>query len=229
VHKAACNAAAELAFVAPEQIMPTLVSLFSADLNTTKLENLGPTEAAIYRTPEGTTFIDVLSQKSQAPVMSKNTKDYDMFKWEQELRAQLADKQGKNQKKLTPDEQAKVKAQLSKESAVRRDVTTVVGQLQRGFGMITSLSKGPPTDAAAWLGAAVHHVFNAIQSGAGLLVGFEAAQTYLDCAGQVSTRLGGLRQFIGVATLRAQGSSQLPPEFEAEPLGGMMMVGVVLC
>ena len=201
--------------------MPTLVSLFSADLDTTKLENVGPTEAAIYRTPEGTTFVDVLSQKSQAPVMSKNTKDYDMFKWEQELRAQLADKQGKNQKKLTPDEQAKVKAQLAKEAAIRRDVTAVVGQLQRGFGMITSLSKGPPTDAAAWLGAAVHHVFNAIQNGAGLLVGFEAAQTYLDCAGQVSTRLGSLRQFIGVATLRAQGSSQLPPEFEAEPLGDL--------
>jgi hypothetical protein len=32
----------------------------------------------------------------------KNTKDYDTLKWEEELRAQLAEKKGQSQKKLTP-------------------------------------------------------------------------------------------------------------------------------
>lgn len=221
VHLAACNAAAELAFVAPETVMPLLVDLFSSDLDPSQLLNIGPTEAAIYRTLEGTAFLDVLSQKPQTQMPSKNTKDYDMLRWEQELRQQLAEKQGKTQKKLTADEQAKVKAQLAKEATIRKEVSSVVQKLQRGLGVISSLAKGPPTDATAWTGAAVNNVFNAIKNGAGLLVGYQAAQTYLDCSFQVSPRLGSLRQFIGVATLRAQGVSQLPPEFEAEPLGGM--------
>jgi len=220
VHLAACNAAAELAFVAPETVMPLLVDLFSNDLDPSQLVNIGPTEAAIYRTPEGTAFVDVLSQKPQTQMPSKNTKDYDMLRWEQELREQLAEKQGKTQKKLTADEQTKVKSQLAKEATIRNEVRAVVERLQRGFGIVSSLAMGPPTDATAWTGPAVQNVFNAIKEGAGLLVGYQAAQTYLDCSLQVSSRLGSLRQFIGVATLRAQGVSQLPPEYEAEPLGG---------
>jgi hypothetical protein len=220
VHAAACGAAAELAFVAPEKIMPLLIDLFTADLDSSQLDNIGPTEAAIYRTPEGTAFVDVLSQKPQAQIPSKNTKDYDMLMWEEELRAKVAEKQGKTQKKMTADEMAKVKAQLAKESAIREEVTTVVSKLQRGFGIVSGLAKGPPTDAQAWMGPAIHCVEQAINNSAGLLVGYQAARTYLDCSSQVSSRLGTLRQFIGVATLRAQGASQLAPEYEAEPLGG---------
>lgn len=201
--------------------MPLLIDIFAADLDSKQLENIGPTEAAIYRTPEGTAFVDVLASKQPAQPPSKNTKDYDLMKWEQELRTQLAEKQGKTQKKLTADEQSKVKAQLAKEATIRQEVTAIVERLQRGLGIVSSLALGPPTDAEAWIGPAIHGVFESIKSGAGLLVGYEAAKTYLDCAGQVSARLGPLRQFIGVATLRAQGSSKLPPEYEAEPLGGM--------
>jgi hypothetical protein len=220
VHAAACSAAAELAFVAPQKIMPLLIDLFTTDLDSSQLANIGPTEAAIYRTPEGIAFVDVLSQKPQAQMPSKNTKDYDMLKWEEELRAQVAEKQGKTQKRLTPDEQSKVKAQLAMESNIRKEVTTVVSRLQRGFGIVGGLAKGPPTDAQAWMGPAIHCVEQAISNSAGLLVGYQAARTYLDCSSQVSIRLGSLRQFIGVATLRAQGASQLAPEYEAEPLGG---------
>lgn len=219
-HKAACDAAAELAFVAPEIITPLLVQQFSDDLDAKQLRAIGPTEAAIFRTPEGTTFVDVLSQKVPSALPDKNTKDYDTLKWEQELRAQLAKKEGQ-QRKLTADEQAKVKSQLAKESVIRKEVTMVEVKLRRGLGLVRSLAHGPPTEAEAWIGAAITSVFKAINGGAGILGGNHAATTYLSCADQVSERLKSLRQFIGIATLRAQGSSHLSAELEEEPLGGM--------
>ncbi|CRK37054.1 hypothetical protein BN1708_007308 [Verticillium longisporum] len=59
VKKAACNAAAELAFVAPETMTPRIVELIEQDLEVEELKKIGPLEAAIYRTPEGTAFVDV--------------------------------------------------------------------------------------------------------------------------------------------------------------------------
>ncbi len=112
INAAACNAAADLAFVAPEIMIPRIIDLLRADLATNELGEIGPVEAAIFRTPEGTTFVDVLAKKSQI-VPNKNTKDYDTLKWEEDLRSQLAQKKGL-QKKLTSEEQAKVNAQLKR-------------------------------------------------------------------------------------------------------------------
>lgn len=219
MHTAACDAAAELAFVAPEVIIPRLVDSISSDLDSNQLASIGPTEVAIYRTPEGVAFVDVLSTKKEVAPPSKNAKDYDTLKWEQELRAQLAQKQGQ-QKKLTPDEQAKVKVQLLKESDIRQEVGIAETKLRRGIGMVQSLAHGPPTDAEAWFGPAVNALVQVIQNGAGILVGDAAVHAYLCLADRTSPRLGLLRKFIGVATLRAQGTSQIPESLDQEPLGG---------
>lgn len=200
-------------------VTPRLVELLASELDPHQLKNIGPTEAAIFKTPEGVAYVDVLSQKAPTQNLDRNIKDYDTLKWEQELRAQLAQKQGP-QKKLTPDEQAKVKAQLAKETTVRKEVAAIEVKLQRGLGLVSSLARGPPTDAESWIGPAISAVFGIIDGGVGVLLGDRAAIAYLDCAKQVSTRLGSNRQFIGVATLRAQGLSHLPEELGVEPLGG---------
>jgi HEAT-like repeat len=218
--KAACNAAAELAFVAPEVITPLVIKQFQADLDLGRLAKIGPTEAAIYRTPEGTVFVDVLAKGSQRQVPNRNVKDYDTLKWEEELRAQLAQKKGQ-ERKLTPDEQAKVKAQLTKESSIRAEVSDVDFRLRRGVGTIQSLAEGPPTAAEMWMGPAVRALLDIISAGAGLVVGDVASTAYIACSGRVSSRLGSTRVSIGVGTLRTLGTSQLQPEFEQEPLGGM--------
>ncbi|KAI7035853.1 ARM repeat-containing protein, partial [Hortaea werneckii] len=218
---AAYGAAAELAFVAPVTLTPLIVSQISLDLEPTQLADIGPTEAAIYRTPEGTAFIDVLSKQSQSQPISKNTRDYDTLKWEEELRAQLAAKKGQT-KKLTPDEQAKVKAQLEKESAIRKQVADVDAHLRRGIGMISALAVGPPTEAEEWFGPSVKLLFEVIQAGAGLVLGDAASIGYLQCANKTSTRLGPLRPFVGVATLRAAGITMLPENLLAEPLGDLV-------
>ena len=218
--RAACNAAADLAFVAPEIMIPTIIAQIRADLNAEQLSTLGPTEAAIARTPEGTAFVDVLASKSQNQRPDRSAKDYDVLKWEEDLRAQLAQKKGQ-QKKLTAEQQAKVNAQLTKEANIRKNVHNVELKLRRGIGFVSSLATGPPTEAELWMNSAVHCLLDVVSAGAALLVGDAAATAYLACAERVSPRLGTVRPFIGVATLRALGASSLPLEMEQEPLGGM--------
>ncbi|EMT63778.1 Translational activator GCN1 [Fusarium odoratissimum] len=205
IKKAAYNAAADLAFVAPETIIPRLLETLSRDLNAEQLHDIGPVEAAIFRTPEGTVFVDVLAKKSQQ-VLDKNKKDYDILKWEEELRSQLEKKKGQ-QKKLTPEENAKVNAQLKKESLIRQSITEIEARLLRGIGIIRSLATGPPTDAAQWLGTAVSLLIGIMDAGATMITGDAAPLAYITCAEKVTERLGSMRPFIGVAALRLRGVS----------------------
>lgn len=213
---AACNAAADLAFVAPEVMIPRIIDLIRADLATSELKEIGPVEAAIFRTPEGTAFIDVLAKKSQT-IPNKNTKDYDTLKWEEDLRNQLAQKKGL-QKKLTADEQAKVNAQLKKEAEIRHSIQQLEARLMRGIGIIQSLVSGPPTDASLWLGPSVTALLEAMKAGACLIVGKAAPSAYLAGSEKVSSRLGAIRPFIGVATLRAVDITSLPENMIEENL-----------
>lgn len=217
---AAYSAYTDMAFVAPDIALPAVVKQFSQDLDPKQLESVGPTEAAIFRTPEGTAYIDVLSKKAPV-VIDKNTKDYDTLKWEEELRAQLAQKKGQA-KKLTADEQAKVNTQLAKESAIRKEITATEQRMRRGVGIIQSLATGPPTEAEQWMGPAVDLLIQAIRAGAGLLLGDVPATALIACSERISNRLGVLRPFVGVAVLRTIGAIQLAKEYEDEDLGGKL-------
>lgn len=217
VHRAAYRAVADLAFVAPENAIPLIVQQLTTDLDHRQLSGIGPTEAAIFRTPEGTAYVDVLTSQSQVSTIKKNAKDYDALKWEEELRAELSKKSGQK-KKLTADEQAKVNAQLAKESAIRKEISATALRLRRGIGIIRALATGPPTEEELWIVQAIHLLTEVIEAGAGLILGDNAALAYLECASAVTPRVGALRPFIGIATLRAIGVTQLPAEYLAEPL-----------
>ncbi|KYK58041.1 50S ribosomal protein L19e [Drechmeria coniospora] len=204
IRQAAYKAAAELAFVAPSTVVPRLMELVSRDLDANQLRDVGPVEAAIFRTPEGTCFVDVLAKKNQNVVPNKNSKDYEILQWEEELRTQLEQKKGQ-QRKLTAEETAKVKAQLKKESQIRKSIQESEARMLRGIGIIGSLATGPPTDATLWLGPAVSLLLGIIDAGASLIIGDAAPLAYIVCADKMAVRLGPIRKFIGVATLRARG------------------------
>ncbi|GAM86603.1 hypothetical protein ANO11243_046170 [Dothideomycetidae sp. 11243] len=215
---AAYAAAADLVFVSPDIMLPRIVEGVCDDLNPQLLLDVGPTEAAIYRTPEGTMFIDVLASQAPSQPPSKNTKDYDTLRWEAELRDQLAKKKG-SIKKLSKDEQIKVDAQLKKESEIRKTVGIIVDKLNRGSGIIRALVHGPPTDVDAWFGMCSQRLFDVIVAGAGLLVGESIAKVYLECSSKTSSRLGVMRPFIGAVALRAAGVVGIPEDVQQEPLG----------
>ncbi|TVY21703.1 eIF-2-alpha kinase activator GCN1 [Lachnellula arida] len=221
VKSAAFNAAAELAFVAPDVMTSRIVLLIKQDLDSTQLANIGPTEAAIFRTEEGTAFVDVLATKSQNYVSNKNTKDYDTIKWEEELRAQLAQKKGQ-QKRLSPEESSKVNSQLKKESGIRLSIRYLEAKLLRGIGIIKSLATGPPTDARLWIGPAVKALVDVISAGAGLITGNAAPEAYISCSETLASRIGVLRPFIGIATLRALDVPHLQANLLQEPLGALI-------
>ncbi|KAI1879333.1 hypothetical protein JX265_002287 [Neoarthrinium moseri] len=216
IKTAACQAAADLAFVAPETMIPKVIEMIRKDLDPQDLNDIGPVEAAIFRTPEGTAFIDVLAKNAQT-LPNKNTKDYDTLKWEEELRSQLAAKKG-TQKKLTADEQAKVNAQLKKESEIRKSIQQIEARLLRGVGIIQGLITGPPTDTNLWMGPSVNALLKAMEAGACQITGDSAPSAYLACADRVTSRLGSIRPFIGVATLRALGVTGLPENLIEEGL-----------
>jgi hypothetical protein len=190
------------------------MKLIGHDLDPTQLRNVGPVEAAILRTPEGTCFVDVLAKKAQETVPNKNSKDYDILKWEEELRSQIDKKKGQ-QRKLTADENAKVNAQLKKEAEIRKNLQDVEARLMRGIGIIKALATGPPTDATLWLGTAVKLLLGVMDAGASLIVGDVPSSAYLACSEKVTSKLGSTRPFIGVATLRLR-NIHLPEQYSQE-------------
>ncbi|CAK7220366.1 translational activator of GCN4 [Sporothrix eucalyptigena] len=216
IKTAAYEAAAELVFVAPEKMAPRIVELIQHDLAVDELKTIGPVDAAIFRTPAGTTFVDVLA-KNTSNLPSKSSKDYDVLKWEEELRAQLAAKKGQ-QKKLTAEETAKVNAQLKKEAEIRDKVGLLEARLLRGIGVIRSLATGPPTDATQWMGPAVKALLDAIEAGACLITGDVAPMALITLSDRVSNRLGAMRPFISVAALRAHDVTNIPENLQEEPL-----------
>ena len=222
---AAYNTAAELAFVAPEAVTPLLLQRIEVSLSVNNVRFCGPTEMAIAKTPEGTICMDVLGIKGQSSVIDKNNREYDTIKWEEEVRKQLAQKKG-HQKKLTAEEQAKVEAQLAKESGIRRNVQDIVAKVENGIGLINALATGPPTDADAWMGPSLKALRDVIISNARLLVGSSADNAYIVCSERISSRLGPSKRFLGIATLRALGCSQFPEFLEQEPLKGFIYVFV---
>ncbi|BDD63159.1 hypothetical protein MAP00_008092 [Monascus purpureus] len=222
VDAAVCGAAADLAFVAPDVMVPHLVKQIEDDLDVRRISRFSPTDAAIARTAEGTVFVDVLSSKASQPVFDKSSKDYDTLKWEQELRAQLAEKKGQKQKKLTPDDQHKVNAQLAKEIKIRQEVQGEVKRVERGAGIVRALATGPLTDADGWINSAVNCLLSLARAGAGIFVGDTVSKAYISCSEKLSSRLGALRPFVGIAMLRIMGGAYLAPELEAEPLGELI-------
>lgn len=218
VNLAAYKTAADLAFVAPDAFTPILVQEIESRLNASTTRRYGPTEVAIARTPESIAFIDVLSTKG-LKVIDKNARDYDTIKWEEEVRAQLAQKKGQ-EKKLTADEKIKVNAQLAKEAKIRQEVLELTQSLRQGTGLIQALATGPPTEPEVWMRPCLKALLDVIAAGAGLLVGNDANEAYLACSTFVSSRLGSLRRFVGVATLRGVQASCLSDAITQEPLGG---------
>lgn len=177
IRDAALKAAATLAFVSPESITPLLVNLFEKDLDPALLADIGPTEVGMWRTPAGTTFVDVLA-KAGTQQVDKKGKDAKTLQWEAELRAQLAQKKGA-ERKLTPEEKARVEAQLKKEEEVRKRVAEIELKLKRGVGLIQSLAGGAPTTVELWMYQGVNALLKCLEAGGGLIIGAEGVKAYL--------------------------------------------------
>ncbi|RKF81296.1 eIF-2-alpha kinase activator GCN1 [Golovinomyces cichoracearum] len=221
VSTASFNAVADLVFVAPKEMTKRVMNLVESDLDPIQLSDIGPLEAAIYHTEEGTACVDVLASKKKASDSNKNIKDYDTLKWEEDVRAQLAKKKGQQQI-LSSEEKAKVLAQIKKESEIRQKIRHIEARIRRGTGIIYSLVTGPPTDASLWIGHAVKNLLAIISANASLIIGDAASNAYIACSQKLPSRIGAMRPFIGIATLRAMDVPSLTEAVSQEPLSALV-------
>jgi anti-sigma28 factor (negative regulator of flagellin synthesis) len=77
------------------------------------------------------------SRKSE--LQPKKGKDYEISKWEDDVRKSLANKKHTSSAVLTKQEQALVQAQLEKESVIRQRVASIKASFGRGLRIIRSL------------------------------------------------------------------------------------------
>ena len=218
-YKCALDAAAYLAFINPSVITPALVKLLETDLAYGSLANFSDEDIMIWKGEEGTMVIDVLEKEMAKKVSNKNSKDYETLKWEQDVRKKQAKK---NIAKYTKEEQLLIKQQLEKESQIRSSVWSTVSHISRGIEIIQKLS----IDAILvdngihdWYPLAVSKLLQLAKiSNTSKVVGDMVVTAFLKLAQNISERLGSIRLFIGLSSLRVNNIENIPENYVEEPL-----------
>ncbi|EPQ55338.1 ARM repeat-containing protein [Gloeophyllum trabeum ATCC 11539] len=210
-----------IAFVAPAAVLPRAMDQLRLDISASDINSLTDTDLGIWATPEGATYIDVLSnKKDEAPI--KKGKGADIAKWEAELRKSLANKKAVNSGKLSKQDQALVQAQLDKEAVIRHRVTGIKFHLQRGLAFVRSIVAARVDDFRAYVSNVATLLLHGAFDKGVLLCGYEPYHTYLDLSSCCSERLDLFRPLIGAATLRSLQVSGIPEEMRAEPLNHLV-------
>lgn len=217
---AAAESIATLAFVDPNAVGLLVQKLIENDLSTDLLKDLTSQDVEIFRASEGELVVNVLEGKKKT-VEDKNSKDYATRKWEESVRKDIA-KKSTATKKYTKEEQALVNAQLEKESEIRRHVNKIYNQLDRSCSIIDALSKtGDFIDNGKkhWVAAAVNGLLGVLAfSVSENLVGSMLTNSFLALSNVISSKLGQLKYFVGVATLRINHIGSLEERFEQEDI-----------
>ncbi|CAG8711008.1 925_t:CDS:2, partial [Scutellospora calospora] len=104
-YQAALSVISTVTFVSPETFVPIIIVQCRKYLDPCLFEKISEQDIEIWKTEEGTLFVDVLKNKKQV-VENRNKKDYQTEKWEREVREKIAQKKGVSTPKLTKDEQA---------------------------------------------------------------------------------------------------------------------------
>ncbi|KIK38679.1 hypothetical protein CY34DRAFT_809070, partial [Suillus luteus UH-Slu-Lm8-n1] len=219
---ASYQAISTLVFVCPENALPKIMEQLRTDIDPSTINALSEAEFGIWETPEGTTYVDVLSSQ-KAEEGPKKGKDADIARWEAELRKSLANKKGGATATLSKQAQALVQAQLDKEAAVRQRVTTIKLNLQRGLSYVQSLASINVPELRMYVSFILSLLLEGAMGQGSRLVGSQAFEAYLDLAKCCSTRLDSFQKWVGVATLRSLGITSVPEELQAEQLSSLVL------
>lgn len=220
IYAAAAKSASTLAFINPTVVAPLLRDIISKDLAVSNLSSISEQDLTIWRAKEGELVINVLDSKKKT-VEDKNSKDYETRKWEESLRKEVS-KKNQPLKKLSKEEQAVVNEQLSKESAIRKNVHDKYSSLYRGISLIDALSKNSElidNGKSIWFAAAVNKLLDVLSTqNCHDIIGEFPTNVYLNLSKVVTSKLGHLRFFLGVATLRVSEVGSLEDRFQEEDL-----------
>ncbi|KAJ6518743.1 armadillo-type protein [Mycena sanguinolenta] len=220
---AAYSALTTLVFVAPDVVLPRIVEQLQVDIDPSTLNALTEEDLGMWRMPEGSTFMDVLtSVKGDAKAPHKG-KDFEIARWDAEVRAALEKKKAGSGVTLTKQQQALVQAQLAREATVRQRVEGVKTNLIRGLAFVRSLVAAGVPEFRVHISSVARLLLDGALSKGALLVGAIAFETYLDLAKCSSERLDSFRTWVGIATLRSLNVATIPNELTAEPLHSLIV------
>ncbi|TCD64479.1 translational activator of GCN4 [Steccherinum ochraceum] len=222
--EAAYKAFTTIAFVAPEVTVSRIAEQATADLNAHEINQLSETDINIWRTPEGTAYVDVLAAKKQdVPEVIKG-KGYKDAQWEAEVRKSLANKKkATSGPTLSKQDAALVEAQLKKESGIRASVDTLKARLMRGLQLVHCLVAARVEEVKLHMSSLVNLLIEGGFGRAVQLVGsasFDAFVALSDCC---SDRLDIMRPWIGVAALRSKDVDGIPEEMQVEGINSLLL------
>ncbi|CAG8669579.1 15139_t:CDS:10, partial [Gigaspora margarita] len=215
-YQAALSAISTITFVSPETFVPILIIQCRKYLDPCLFEKISEQDIGIWKTAEGTLFVDVLRNKKQV-VENRNKKDYQTEKWEREVREKIAQKKGTSTPKLTKEEQAAVSAQLAKESETRKAVENVHLKLMRGLDVVDAMVKGNSVAIEQYIVELMKLLHQVVQK-CGPLVDEKAVNTYLNLNLCTSETIESIRKSIGLATLRIMQVQEIPKKWLQEQL-----------
>ncbi|KAH7883448.1 armadillo-type protein [Phlebopus sp. FC_14] len=220
--EASYRAVSTLAFVCPEVVLPRVMEQLRADIDGAIINRLTDTDLGIWETPEGATYVDVLSsqKKEEGP---KKGKGADIAKWEAELRQSLANKKGGPTAALSKQAQALVDGQLAKEAIVRQRVGSVRANLQRGLAFVRSVVAVNGAELKGYVSQISELLLEGALGNGSRLVGRDAFDTFVDLARCCSDRLDTPRKWVGIAILRSLQVPSVPEELQAEPLHSLAL------
>ncbi|KAF9561868.1 ARM repeat-containing protein [Agrocybe pediades] len=213
---AAYTAVTTLAFISPSTVLSQVISQLNADLDPQILNAITDDDLSIWATPEGTTFVDVLSS-SKAEAKPDKGKDYEIAKWEAEVRKSLAAKKAVPAT-LNRQQQALVQAQLEKEGNIRKHVQDIQARLVRGLELVKSLVASGVEEFQSYMSSIVSLLLKGALDRGSFLAGSAAFETYLELSKSTSDRLDTMRRWVGIASLRCLKIGSVPEELQAEPL-----------
>lgn len=212
------QAAAYAAFIQPTEFTPILCKTIEADLTADDFSRLSEEDFEIFAGEEGVLVVDVLEESMNKKLSNKNSKEYETLMWEQKIRKEQAKK---NVKKLSKEEQELVNEQLAKESAVRSHVSEISTRLKRGIRLVSELSKAAclvQNGIATWFPLAVTKLLYLCSEPNISKLTEDVNNVFLQLSQNVSERLGNIRLFLGLATLRVHNANGISQDYLQEPL-----------
>lgn len=220
LHAAASEAIKTMAFINAHVTQPIVASALKNDFNIEAINNLDETAVQIWKAQEGELVVDVLAASAPKPKgESKNSKDYETRKWEENLKKELSSK-GRVAKKLTREEQALVNEQLSTELKTRAQIGAMLKLYSRAFSLVEALTEKSAIleGGCEWLSVAVFSALEVMKAPFSFdLFGESAARSFIRWS-KVCFRLHPLTELAGAVTLRALDIKGVPENFCQLPL-----------
>ncbi|KAI8639859.1 armadillo-type protein [Parasitella parasitica] len=217
-YKAALSAISTLAFISPDSI-PEFIEFANDNLAPDLMKDIGDLERNIWKCPGDTAFVNVLKNDKKSE--NRNRKGKRDEDWEEDVRAELAKKNGVAPK-LTKEEQLAVNTQLKKEAAVRANVQSIFEKVTLGLDVTRALVTGNAKGAEEYLVDLIRMLLDAGKHNVGLLVGDELVDTYRQLGDCIVEDIQPTRDAIALAALRCNNIHPIPSRWLDEPLGALV-------